>query len=325
MMRLEISTKKNLFAFSAGIDSSALFFLLLENNITFDIVIVDYGLRTQSKDEVIYAHQLAHKYNKQIFLKEFPNTTKFSEKSARDFRYTFFEELITRYNYETLITAHQLNDKLEWFLMQLSKGAGLVELMGMNKCEQRDNYLLLKPLLDYSKDELEEYLNKNNHKYFIDETNTDTKYKRNYIRSQFANDFIKEYQSGVKNSFKYLQDDIDTIYPDIKKEVFKELTIFDISNLDENQLIRTIDKELKRRGIIVSSATRDEILKQREIIVSNKIAISITDDKLWIAPNSNITMNKKFKDKCRVNKIPKNIRYYLFTIKSAFFLDEIVN
>jgi len=47
-----IKTNKNLLAFSAGVDSSALFFILKQNNIDFDIAIVDYNLRAQSKDEV---------------------------------------------------------------------------------------------------------------------------------------------------------------------------------------------------------------------------------------------------------------------------------
>ncbi|MEA1879510.1 MAG: ATP-binding protein, partial [Campylobacterota bacterium] len=50
-----LNNKKNLLAFSAGIDSSALFFLLLENNIKFDIAIVDYNIRDQSKKEVTHA------------------------------------------------------------------------------------------------------------------------------------------------------------------------------------------------------------------------------------------------------------------------------
>ena len=52
---------KNLLAFSGGIDSTALFFMLLEQNIDFDMAIVDYGIRAQSKDEVAYAKELAHK------------------------------------------------------------------------------------------------------------------------------------------------------------------------------------------------------------------------------------------------------------------------
>ena len=51
-------TTNNLLAFSGGVDSSALFFILLENNIPFDICIVDYGLREQSKLEVEYAYEL---------------------------------------------------------------------------------------------------------------------------------------------------------------------------------------------------------------------------------------------------------------------------
>ena len=127
-----IKESKNLLAFSAGIDSTALFFLLLEDNISFDIAIVDYNLREQSKKEIAYAKELAKTYNKKIFIKEvFLDGSNF-EKKARDVRYTFFKEITEEYNYNTLLTAHQLDDKLEWFMMQLSKGAGLYELIGLN-------------------------------------------------------------------------------------------------------------------------------------------------------------------------------------------------
>ena len=62
--KLGIKNTKNLLAFSGGIDSTALFFMMQERNIPFDIAIVDYNQRIQSKDEIIYATQLAHKYKK---------------------------------------------------------------------------------------------------------------------------------------------------------------------------------------------------------------------------------------------------------------------
>ena len=80
---------------------------------------------------------------------------------------------------------------------------------------------------------------------------------------------------------------------------------------DENMTIRLIDKELKKRGILISKATRDEILRQKEIIISDKIAISITNTKIWIAPKYDLNMTKRFKEQCRKDKIPKNIRGYL--------------
>ena len=308
-----IKNQKNLLAFSAGVDSVALFFLLLEQNISFDIAIVDYNLRAQSKDEISYAKELALKYNKSIFIKDIKleNNSNF-EKTARDIRYKFFEEIISENSYKNLITAHQLNDKLEWFLMQLSKGAGLVELIGFNEFEQKNNYKIYKPLLNITKDELENYLKMNNHKYFIDESNFDEKYKRNFFRHNFSNLFLQNFSSGVKKSFEYLQNDLNSLNiqnKPIKK--IEELEIF-LNQKDDNLNIRTIDLSLKKRGVLLSSAQRNEILKQKEITISHKINISILENYIWIAPNCSETIDKKSKEKYRTNKIPKNIRTYIF-------------
>ena len=308
-----IKNQKNLLAFSAGVDSVALFFLLLEQNISFDIAIVDYNLRAQSKDEISYAEELALKYNKSIFIQDITlkNNSNF-EKTARDIRYKFFEEIILEDSYEILITAHQLNDKLEWFLMQLSKGAGLVELIGFNEFEQKNNYKIYKPLLNITKDELENYLKMNNHKYFIDESNFDEKYKRNFFRHNFSNLFLQNFSSGVKKSFEYLQNDLNSLNiqnKPIKK--IEELEIF-LNQKDDNLNIRTIDLSLKKRGVLLSSAQRNEILKQKEITISHKINISILENYIWIAPNCSETIDKKSKEKYRTNKIPKNIRTYIF-------------
>ena len=308
-----IKNQKNLLAFSAGVDSVALFFLLLEQNISFDIAIVDYNLRAQSKDEISYAKELALKYNKSIFIKDIKleNHSNF-EKTARDIRYSFFEEIILNERYENLITAHQLNDKLEWFLMQLSKGAGLVELIGFNEFEQKNNYKIYKPLLNITKDELENYLKINNYKYFIDESNFDEKYTRNFFRHNFSNPFLENFSSGVKKSFEYLQNDLNSL--NIQNNPIKKIEALEIflNQKDDNLNIRTIDLSLKKRGILISSAQRDEILKQKEITISHKINISILENYIWIAPNCSETIDKKSKEKYRTNKIPKNIRTYIF-------------
>lgn len=311
-----VKNQKNLLAFSAGIDSSALFFLLLEQNIPFDIAIVDYNLREQSKEEIYYANELATKYNKEIFIHEviLENSSNF-EKKARDIRYSFFEEIINKYTYKNLITAHQLNDKLEWFMMQLSKGAGLIELIGFNEFEDKKNYKIYKPLLEISKDELENYLKTNNHKYFIDQSNFDEKYKRNFFRHNFSNKFLEEFSEGVKKSFEYLQNDLTSLnIQNTPLKDIKELEIF-LNQKDDNLNIRTIDLSLKRRGFLLTSAQRNEILKQKEITISHKINISIQEDYIWIAPICVERMDKKFKNNCRLNKIPKNIRAYIFKNK----------
>ena len=309
-----IKNQKNLLAFSAGIDSSALFFLLLEQNIPFDIAIVNYNQREQSKEEVSYAKELAIKYSKNIYLKDITlDANSNFEKNARDIRYAFFEEIINEYSYENLITAHQLNDKLEWFMMQITKGAGLVELIGFNVFEHKENYKIYKPLLQITKEELQNYLKQNDLKYFIDNSNFDEKYKRNFFRHNFSDKLLEEFKEGIKKSFDYLQKDLNSLnIQDSPKKKIKELEIF-VNQKDDNLNIRTIDLSLKRRGILLTNAQRNEILKQKEITISNKINISMNENNIWITPMLNITMDKKFKELCRVNKIPKNTRAYIFS------------
>ena len=311
-----IKESKNLLAFSAGIDSTALFFLLLEQNIDFDITIVNYNIREESKEELQYAKDLALKYKKKIFYKEVHLESKSNfEKIARDIRYDFFKQIIKENLYNTLLTGHQLNDKLEWFLMQLTKGAGLVELIAFKDKEENEFYTSFKPLLNISKNELENYLKENNIKYFVDKSNYDERYRRNYFRHNFSDRLLNEYQEGIKNSFEYLEKDIESLNI-TNKPIYKisQLEIFD--NLsDENLNIRLIDLSLKKRGLLLSQAQRKEILRQKEITISDKVCISIESEFIWISPKSTFVMDKKFKEKCRVKKIPKNIRAYIKEVK----------
>jgi tRNA(Ile)-lysidine synthase len=305
-----LQKNKNLLAFSAGIDSTALFFLLLESGVEFDIAIVDYNLRDQSKQEVAYAKELANKYNKILYTKSVTLDSSNFEANARCERYKFFESIIKENSYTTLLTAHQLNDKLEWFLMQLSKGAGLVELIGLNEYEKRENYTIVKSLLDISKDELQEYLDKKDIKYFVDQSNYDTKYKRNLFRKKYANEMINEYKDGIKKSFLYLQNDINSL---AKVDIlYQEKELFVLQNIDDkNILIRYIDKIIKKLGYLLSKSQKDEILKNSEVVISNKIAISFSERLVYIAPYEKTPLDKKQKELFRVNKIPPKVRCYI--------------
>jgi len=319
-----LKNRKNLLAFSAGVDSTSLFFLLLQNSIDFDIAIVNYNLREQSKDEIKYAKDLAKQYNKKIFIKDIKLESNSNfEKNARDIRYQFFQSIIKEHSYEVLLTAHHLNDLFEWFLMQFSKGAGLVELLGMQTIEEKDDYFIYRPLLNISKQELEIFLQQNSLKYFIDSSNSSEIYKRNYFRKNFSNSFIAEFKDGVKNSFQYLNNDLNSLNIDYKPIFSKfELEIF--KNLkDDNLNLRVIDKSLKKRGLLLSKKNKDEILKQKSITISHKINISIFENLIYIAPKTDIVLPKRAKEYYRVNKIPQNIRAYLFSKNIKIVLNKL--
>lgn len=301
---------KNLLAFSGGVDSSALFFTLKENDIDFDLAIVDYGIRKQSKEEVNYAKELCLKYKKRFFLHTCSLENSNFEHNARMERYAFFKKIIKENSYTNLITAHQLNDRLEWFLMQLGRGSGLVEMLGMNHIQERGDYKIIRPFLHISRKKIQKFLNLNNITYFVDKSNSLSKYKRNRIRHDYSNSFVEEFENGLVNSFEYLENDIDILLPKNERNT-KNLFILKRENEDLRN-IRQIDKVVKKMGILISQAQREEIIKTKNCVISDKIAIVFTHKSIFISPFVKSNMPKKFKELCRVNKIPAKIRPYLY-------------
>ena len=302
----------NLLAFSAGVDSTALFFWLVEKNIPFDIAIVNYHTRPTSDEEVAYAKELAEKFNKKIYTKEC-FLEKFSEKNARICRYKFFENIIKTHGYETLILAHQLNDRLEWFLMQLTKGAGLKELISMPKWEERENYKIYRPFYNISREEIIAFLNEREIKYFIDESNFNTKYKRNYFREHFSNKLINEFKDGIKKSFEFLEEDLELLF---RKDWQKQNKLYNFKKNNPKIDIKKVDLILKELGIIMTKAQRDEVLKTNfSCVIQGKIAIDSNNEKIYIAPFVKTPMPKEFKEKMRKNKIPPKVRGYVYKMK----------
>ena len=314
MLKLEIQhlkNKKNLLAFSAGVDSSALFFLLIEHGISFDIALVNYGTRETSHKEEAHAKALAKQHKIFCHSIKAPHFHTNFEKQARDFRYEFFESLIRLEGYDTLITAHQLNDQLEWLLMRLSKGAGVSELLGLEPATDKGDYTLVRPLLDYSKEELLAYLQQNNYPYFVDESNQDEKYERNKFRKQFSDALLCEYKEGIRRSFEYLRKDKERLQKSYETlHASNQLVIIKLQTPEAK--IDAADKALKKLGYLLSASQRQEIKKERSLVVGGVWAVEMVEDLLFIAPYADCTMPKTFKELCRIHHIPAKIRPYLF-------------
>lgn len=306
-----LTDKKILLAFSGGIDSSALFFLLQECGIKCDLAIVDYGVREQSKDEVNYAKELASVYGVKCFTTTAPKFESNFEQNARNFRYEFFEEIIDKEGYDILLTAHQLNDNLEWLLMRLCKGAGVSELVGLKEVTKKKNYLLIRPLLGFSKDELLEYLKTNNHKYFIDETNSSQKYERNYFRANFSDKLIQDYKNGIKKSFEYLKSDA-LLLEDKYEIIFKQKELVVAKMKDIAYMAKATDLILKELGYLMSSKQRLEIQENKNLVIGGLWSVGLSGDMLFVAPYKKTVLPKEFKELCRIKHIPPLIRGYIY-------------
>jgi len=97
------------------------------------------------------------------------------EMAARELRYEWFERMRVEHECDYIAVAHNLNDQVETFFLNLSRGTGLKGLCGMEWMNGR----VVRPLLGISRQEIMEYVGE---EYRIDRTNDEIKYKRNRIR-----------------------------------------------------------------------------------------------------------------------------------------------
>ncbi len=312
-----LKTSKNLLAFSAGVDSTALLFLLLEHNIKFDIAIVDYALRAQSKEELSYAQKLARNYDFECYVHTAETIKNNFEAKARNIRYEFFEKLIAAHNYDTLLTAHHLGDRFEWMLMQFCKGAGCVELAGMREFEKRKNYTLLRPLLHKDKSELLYYLKTKGIKYFVDESNSDEKYARNEFRHNYAQPLLEQYRSGIAKSFAYLDADRDALVEEVEVIEVNDFAAFKATKSRRSDIV-AIDRYLKSKKHLITAQERALLKSHVTVVLGRKIVVVQELGYVFIAPYlQDVEMPKNFKEKMRLLKIEPKLRPYFFTDSEA--------
>lgn len=117
------------------------------------------------------------------------------ELAGREIRYAFFTRLAQEHGYHKIATAHHKNDSAETILMHLMRGSSIAGLTGIP--ERRGN--IIRPLLDLTRMQIEQYCAENGLEYVTDSTNTEMIYTRNkirlelipYIQQQFNPNFVE--------------------------------------------------------------------------------------------------------------------------------------
>jgi len=327
-----LKEQKNLLAFSGGTDSSVLFDILVKNNIPFDLAIVNYNTRNTSNDEMNYAIELSKIYNKTCHIEsvKLQNTSNF-EKEARDIRHKFFEKTINNFKYDNLITAHNLNDKLEWFLMQMTKGAGTKELFGMEEKTAKNSFFIIRPLIHTEKSKILNYIENNNIKCFYDQSNNDPKYTRNYFRINYVNELVKNFGNGISRTFDILEDELqnnELLNIKLNFEKIDNLKNEYVIECNDKNYMYVLDKFFKEHYETLLSYEEKTIFKNKNEISHNLNNLSLVcskyHNKIYIFNlenyvNNDLIMDKKFKEKMRISKVPQKLRYFLLKNKIELF------
>jgi tRNA(Ile)-lysidine synthase len=244
-----------LLAVSGGADSMVLAHIFKDLGIDFQIAHINYKLRGEDSDlDQKTVQDFCEKNHIKFHLYKVSEKDNKPENSiqlwAREIRYNFFRQTQEKENLEFLVTAHHLNDQLETFIINLSKASGINGLSGIPANDNK----ILRPLLNFTKEEIYEFAKENNIEYREDLSNKKSDYLRNKIRNEIVPKLLEtndHFLENFKKSSTYLNQTKEFVQQQIQ-EIENRISIF-------NKEHKILSKEKLNQE---SDFVRFEILKK---------------------------------------------------------------
>lgn len=206
-----LKEKKLLVAVSGGMDSMVLVDLFQKLKFDFAIAHCNFQLRESESDgDENFVKEYAKSNNINCFITKF-DTENYSKAhklstqvAARNLRYNWFNEILEEEKFDYIVTAHHADDVAETFLINFSRGTGLDGLTGIPS----QNGNIIRPMLPFSRKEIENYVSENKLQWREDSSNTSDKYLRNKIRHHVIPVF-KEINESFLQSFQNTLDHLN--------------------------------------------------------------------------------------------------------------------
>ena len=145
---------------------------------------VNHSFRDEADEDEQFFHNTCNSlgiraFSKKVDVLQYSKEHKISfETAGREVRYNYFDSLIAQIPNSVVATAHSANDSAESFFMHLIRGSGLSGLTGIKPIRGK----IIRPMIELSRQEIEEFCVENNLNPRIDITNFEDNYKRNDIR-----------------------------------------------------------------------------------------------------------------------------------------------
>ena len=218
---INLAEDKYLLAVSGGIDSMVLFDLFIKNNINFSVASCNFQLRGEDSDndlkfvENICIKNSINLYSTVLDVDKFSTMRKIStQMAARELRYDFFKKILEKHKYSYIVTAHHLDDNIETIIFNFIKSTGYKGLVGIPFNKNK----ILRPLINISKEEIEDYAVSNNISWRLDKSNNSNKYSRNKIRNEVI-PLLKEINPSLGKSLTESLKRIQKLSHDIKPRI----------------------------------------------------------------------------------------------------------
>ena len=244
--------KRLLVAVSGGPDSVVLLDALHREGFFVVIAHCNFHLRGEaSNEDATFVKSLAAKYQVPYCQVDFDTEKVAAERkisiemAARDLRYEWFSQMADEHNCDLIAVAHNADDTVETFFLNLTRGSGLQGLSGMAQLRGK----IVRPLLKVSRKQIMEYIAEYNLQYRIDATNLETIYTRNKMRHNLIPQFEEinpSFLNTMANNMRFIasaQSIVETYAAEAYKKVVKienERIIFDLKALKQCQGIDTL-------------------------------------------------------------------------------------
>lgn len=309
-----------LLAVSGGVDSMVLLDLFQKSSLNFQVAHCNFQLRGQeSNSETEFLKQYCNE--KKIILhvkyfqtKDFANQKKISiQMAARELRYRWFEELAEENQLNYIATAHHLNDQIETFFINTLRATSIKGLTGIPE----KNKNIIRPLLDFSREEIEQYATKNHLQWKEDSSNQSTKYIRNKIRKEII-PILEEISPDLYKNFLQLFTNLkeDTLLKeDYLLQIQKKFTQTenDVLIIDVENLLKEKNGFIKLKQLLLPYDFHDSSeIKKLIHSISGKFIQNVNYQLLknrnqWHLRKQNITTDKEINFFIEKNKENENI------------------
>ncbi len=198
---------------SGGVDSIVLSHILvaLRHDLGVNLAIAHFNHRlrkTSGRDEKLVLEH-AKQLNVPCFIgrnADRVQSKKVSEDQARAWRFKFFLRVMPKSRADILMLGHNQNDLAETVLMRIVRGSGLHGIRGILKERNINGIDVVRPLLDFSRKEIEMYALRNKLRFMQDETNDKEIYFRNKVRHKLLPGLEREYNPSIISSLAKLSE-----------------------------------------------------------------------------------------------------------------------